>query len=187
MKVRTIIALDMMLAVAVAAAAGVAPAAEPIARRIVMQAQEPIAMHIEGMFEVKVMPQTPDNDAARAAGLVRLSLDKRFNGPLEGTSQGEMLADGDGSKRDGAYVAIERFAGTLDGRAGGFALVHRALLRDRKPEQWTVTVVPGSGTGALAGLEGEMRIRVEDGKHFYELDYTLPERAEAGTNDPASS
>jgi len=144
-------------------------------------------MRVQGSFEVKVTPQTPDNAPARSAGLARLSLDKRFHGPLEGSSQGEMLADGDGSKRDGAYVAMERFAGTLDGRTGGFALVHRALMRDRTPEQWTVTVVPGSGTGALAGLEGEMRIRVEDGKHIYALDYTLPERAQEGTHDPASS
>ena len=41
--------------------------------------------------------------------------------------------------------------------------------------QMTVTVVPDSGTGKLAGLAGGMTIRIEDGKHFYEFDYTLPE------------
>lgn len=49
-------------------------------------------------------------------------------------------------------------------------------------------MVPGSGTGALAGLEGEMRIRIEGRQHFYELDCTLPEQAgdDAGTNKPES-
>ena len=47
--------------------------------------------------------------------------------------------------------------------------------------------IAGEGVPARNGDVPRVRIRVEDGKHFYELDYTLPERAEAGTNDPASS
>jgi hypothetical protein len=39
----------------------------------------------------------------------------------------------------------------------------------------TVKVVPDSGTGALLGLSGSMKIIIADGKHFYELDYELPE------------
>jgi hypothetical protein len=39
----------------------------------------------------------------------------------------------------------------------------------------TITVVPDSGTDQLVGITGEMAIRIEDGKHFYDLDYTLPE------------
>jgi hypothetical protein len=36
--------------------------------------------------------------------------------------------------------------------------------------------VPDSGAGELAGLSGTMKIVIEaGGKHFYELDYTLPE------------
>jgi hypothetical protein len=85
-----------------------------------------------------------------------------------------MLADGGGNRKDGAYVALERVTGTLDGRAGSFALVHRALMRDGTPEGWSVVVVPGSGTGALAGLEGSLRITIEHGTHFYDLEYTLP-------------
>ena len=38
----------------------------------------------------------------------------------------------------------------------------------------TITVVPGSGTGELAGIEGSMSIRVDEGRHSYELDYALP-------------
>ena len=35
-----------------------------------------------------------------------------------------------------------------------------------------VFIVPGSGTGALAGITGTMTIRV-DGGHHYDLDYDL--------------
>jgi hypothetical protein len=127
----------------------------------------------KGSFEVKIAPQAPDSAPAQAAALARLSLDKRYSGPLDAIGQGEMLAEGGGGRKDGAYVAMERVTGTLHGRAGSFALVHRALMRDGAPQDWTVVVVPGSGTGALAGLEGSLRITVEQGMHFYDLEYTL--------------
>jgi hypothetical protein len=36
-----------------------------------------------------------------------------------------------------------------------------------------VTVVPDSGTGQLVGLAGTMEIKIADGKHSYDLEYTL--------------
>jgi hypothetical protein len=44
----------------------------------------------------------------------------------------------------------------------------------RNAPQMSVTVVPDSGTGQLVGLAGKMTIKIADGKHFYEFDYTLP-------------
>jgi hypothetical protein len=38
----------------------------------------------------------------------------------------------------------------------------------------SVTVVPDSATGDLLGLAGSMTIRIEEGKHFYDFEYTLP-------------
>jgi hypothetical protein len=134
--------------------------------------KESVPMHALGTFEVKVQPQTADNPPAQASGLGRLSLDKRFHGDLEASGQGEMLASGDGSK-SGAYVALEKITGTLHGRSGSFVMVHRALMVQGTPQEWTVTVVPESGTGALEGLSGSMRIVIEGGKHSYDFSYTL--------------
>ena len=131
-------------------------------------------MHATGHFDVKVQPQTADNPQAAASGLGRLSLDKQFHGDLEATSQGEMLATGDG--RSGAYVAMEKVSGTLHGRSGSFVLVHRALMVDGAPQEWTVAVVPGSGSGELPGLAGALTITIADGRHGYDFSYTLPER-----------
>lgn len=130
-------------------------------------------MQANGTFEVEIAPRENDNPDAKAANVSRLSLHKQYHGPLAAASHGEMLALGDGSK-SGAYVALEKVSGSLDGREGSFALVHRSALRDGEPEGWSVTVVPDSGTGELAGLEGEMTIVIRDGKHFYELSYSLP-------------
>jgi hypothetical protein len=44
-----------------------------------------------------------------------------------------------------------------------------------KPEL-TILIVPDSGTGGLAGISGRLRIEIRGGKHFYELEYTLPEK-----------
>lgn len=132
-------------------------------------------MHAHGQFEVEVAPRLPDNPPAGASEVARLSLDKRFRGDLEAASHGEMLALGGGVQKDGAYVAMEYVTGTLAGREGSFVLVHRSLLSDGVPEGWSVTVVPGSGTGALAGIEGSMTIRIEDGRHEYTFDYLLPQ------------
>jgi hypothetical protein len=133
---------------------------------------ETIAMQALGTFEVKVQPQNADNPPAQASGLGRLSLDKRFHGDLQANGQGEMLASGDGT-RSGAYVALEKITGTLHGRSGSFVMVHRALMVRGTPQEWTVTVVPDSGTDALAGLSGSMRIVIEAGKHSYDFNYSL--------------
>lgn len=161
---RAVLALLMLFHAALAAAASV-----PNAH------QEPTRMHAKGTFDVTVKPQQPDNDQARAAGLARLSLDKRFAGALAATSQGEMLASGGGSSPSGAYVALERVSGTLDGREGSFVLLHSAMMTGGVPRDWSVKVVPDSGTGKLAGLSGSMTITIADGKHFYDFAYELPE------------
>jgi hypothetical protein len=38
-----------------------------------------------------------------------------------------------------------------------------------------VTVVPDSGTGELTGLAGQMDIKITEGQHSYEFEYTFAE------------
>ena len=129
--------------------------------------------HAIGEFDVKMTPQTADDKSAGAA-VGRYSLDKKFHGGLEGTSKGEMLAVGTDVQGSAGYVAMEQFTGTLKGRSGSFALQHSGTMTRGTP-QLSVTVVPDSGTGQLAGLSGQMAIKIDGGKHSYDFDYTLPE------------
>jgi hypothetical protein len=133
------------------------------------------AMHAEGYFDVTLAPQKIDNPQAQAAALTRLSIDKHYHGDIEGVSQGEMLACGDG-KQNGGYVAIEKVTATLNGRSGSFDLLHHAVMIRGVPQDWAVSVVPESGTGQLAGISGTLTITNRDDKHFYALQYTLAER-----------
>jgi hypothetical protein len=123
-----------------------------------------------GKFDVKLLPQAPDATVGDAVG--RMLLDKRFHGPLDATSVGQMLAISGTVKGSAAYVAMERVTGTLDGRSGSFALQHRGVMNRGVPEL-LVTVVPDSGTGELEGLTGRMTIDISGGEHFYGFEYSL--------------
>jgi Protein of unknown function (DUF3224) len=126
-----------------------------------------------GAFDVKVVPQKPDTQIARAANLGRLTIDKRFHGDLEGISKGEMLATQTEVPGSAGYVAMERVTGTLKGRQGSFVLQHSATMTRGTPTS-SITVVPDSGTGELTGITGTMTITVAtDGGHSYEFDYKI--------------
>lgn len=126
--------------------------------------------HASGTFEVKLTPQTDGEVGDPTVG--RMSIEKQFQGELEAVSRGQMLAAMTDVKGSAGYVAMERVSGTLDGRSGTFALQHSGTMT-RGEGQLTVTVVPDSGTGQLAGLSGKMSINIADGQHSYDFEYTL--------------
>ena len=124
-----------------------------------------------GTFEVKLSPQALTHQTEDKA-LARMSIDKQVHGDLEATSQGEMLSAGTAVQGSAGYVAIERVTGKLKGRSGTFVLQHSGTMTRGTP-QLSITVVPDSGTGELAGLAGTMTIDIADGKHSYTFEYTL--------------
>ena len=126
-----------------------------------------------GTFEVKLTPR-PWDDSGEEAALGRMSIAKTFLGDLEATSRGQMLSAMSGVKGSAGYVAIERVSGTLHGRGGTFVLQHTGTMNRGAP-QLSVTVVPDSGTDQLAGLAGQMTIKIEAGTHSYDFEYTLGE------------
>ncbi|WP_233839856.1 DUF3224 domain-containing protein [Dyella sp. 2HG41-7] len=129
-------------------------------------------MQATGPFDVKLAPQ-PAAPGIEPANLGRMTIDKQFHGDLEATSLGEMLSAMGQVQGSAGYVAIERVSGTLHGKRGSFVLQHHGIM-DRGVPQLSVMVVPDSGTDALTGLSGTMQIVIEQGKHSYIFDYTLP-------------
>jgi Protein of unknown function (DUF3224) len=131
--------------------------------------------HAHGSFDVKIAPQSPDNDGSKAANLGRMTIDKQFHGDMEGTSKGEMLSAMSADvKNSGVYVALERVTGTVAGRKGSFVLHHTGLM-DRGQQHLSIAVMPDSGTDGLKGITGTMNITITpEGKHFYDFDYQLP-------------
>ena len=122
-----------------------------------------------GTFNVTVLPLSP----APADGLNRYSINKEIHGALEATTRGEMFSGGDPKQGVAGYVAIEVVTGVLQGRHGSFALQHLATM-DASGAKMTVVVVPGSGSGELKGITGTFTIKIADGVHSYDFEYSLP-------------
>jgi hypothetical protein len=127
-----------------------------------------MTQHARGTFTVDVKPLSP----SPADGIARFSINKEIHGDLEATTKGEMFSAGDPKSGDAGYVAIEVVTGSLAGKHGSFALQHSGTM-DQSGRKMTVLVVPGSGTGELAGIAGSFAIKIEGGKHSYDLEYTL--------------
>ncbi len=126
----------------------------------------------KGTFIVKLAPLGFEGQPDTTK-LGRLSIDKVFAGDLVGSSIGQMLSAGTEVKGSAGYVAIELVEGALHGRKGSFVLQHSGTMNRGAPSL-SVTVVPDSGTGELLGLAGALNIVIADGKHSYEIIYTLP-------------
>jgi hypothetical protein len=114
---------------------------------------------LEAAFEITGWEQSPYDEPADGPPLTRATVRKAYTGMLEGDSVAELLTCG-----ELAYQANERVTGSLEGRAGTFVIQHGAW----EGGQWGF-VVPGSGTGALAGVRGDARL--DHGR--IALDYEL--------------
>ena len=101
-----------------------------------------------------------------------MTIDKTFSGDIEGTSQGQMLTAMGGVPGSAGYVAVERIEGTLHGKRGSFALLHKGIM-DRGAPSLSVVIVPDSGTNELVGISGTFNIIIENKVHAFELDYQI--------------
>ena len=122
-----------------------------------------------GTFDVTMEAEPPflEQDGVK---LDRNVLSKEYSGDLAGTSEGQMMAAYRATPGSAGYVAIEHFTGSIGGKSGSFVLQHSGLM-DRGDAALTVTIVPDSGTGELAGISGTLEIGNDAGTHSYVLKY----------------
>lgn len=126
-------------------------------------------MDAKGTFETAGWTPQPAYDERDGVALTHVTLTKTFTGDLEATGAVSMIMSTAEHEDSRSYVAMERIAGSLNGREGSFVVQHNAVS-DQGEDSLRVTVVPGSGTGELAGLRGEMVI---DAAHTYVFSYEL--------------
>lgn len=119
-------------------------------------------------FTIKMVP----GDALlQDAG--RLDFTKVWQGGMTGTGKGLMLSGGNPHSGAAGYVAMERFDGTLDGRAGSFMLQQFGTISGGS-QDLRYEIVPGSGTGELEGLTGTVKLTIDEtGGHHVQLTYIL--------------
>ena len=125
----------------------------------------------KGTFTVKLTPLDFEGQPD-PSNLGRMLIDKQITGDLVATTQGQMLSAMTATQGSAGYVALERVDGALHGRQGSFVLQHTGTMTRGTPAL-SVTVVPDSGSGELAGLSGDFAIIVADGKHSFAFNYSL--------------
>ncbi len=134
-------------------------------------------MRTSGTFSVATFEPTdvtgePKIETALPIGLARM--EKVYDGDVSGRSATLFTAAFDQATGRGTYIAMEAFEGSVDGRPGTFAYVHSATTSGADRSHEFFLVVPGSGTGELAGISGDGSMAVdEDGTHRVTLDYEL--------------
>lgn len=123
-----------------------------------------------GEFEITDWQQEPW-DETDGFVLGRAKVTKLFHGDAEGSTSIAHLVLATKGETGVAYGGLERFAGNLNGRKGGFALQHDAGPETEGGMRWSI--LPGSGSGELAGIHGLGSITHDAGKHSYEITYDL--------------
>ena len=108
--------------------------------------------HASAVITVHKYEPVAYEEPAEGPVLSRIHVQESFTGDISGEGVVEFLQAGraDGSA---SFVGIERVTGSVGGRTGTF------LLQDTGTVQGNVVsgdwfVIPGSGTGQLAGLRG---------------------------------
>lgn len=130
------------------------------------------------LSEHRQLPAADDVPSVVDVDLSHSSFTKTFAGDLEGSSVTQMLATR--SPGGAGYVAMERIVGRLGDRVGTFVLLHMGTLdADGEPTGYW-TIVPGSGTGELAGISGHAHIGAEGDTHRLQLHYELDDQLPGG-------
>ncbi len=124
-------------------------------------------------FAIKSWDEKPYSEGEGLPKLTRASVRKTLTGDIAGEGEVEYLmmyrADGSAS-----FIGFERVTGRVAGKTGSFVLQRTGVFEGGQARE-SYTVVPGSGTGELAGLEGEGSTSVGHGmEHPFAMTYELP-------------
>jgi uncharacterized protein DUF3224 len=125
---------------------------------------------LHARFAIKSWDEAPYSEGQDRPKLTRASVKKAFTGDLEGESQVEYLMM---YREDGTatFVGLERVEGRLEGKSGTFVLQRTGVYEDGKAQE-SYSVVPGSATGELQGLQGNGHSAVGHGsEHPFGFDY----------------
>jgi hypothetical protein len=118
--------------------------------------------HASGTIAVHKYEPAPYDQPDAGPTLVRIHVEEAFGGDIDGSGVAEFLQTSLNDNQ-ASFVGVERVTGRLGGRAGTFVLQDQGTLVDGIVEG-TWIVVPGSGTGELAGLRGEGGFRADLGQ-----------------------
>jgi Protein of unknown function (DUF3224) len=126
--------------------------------------------HATGRIDVKTYEPQPFDEVNDGPDLVEIHVTETFSGDIKGEGVVRFLQ---AIREDGSacFVGIERVTGGIAQRRGSFLLQDAGTIEGNLVKgDWFV--IPGSGTGELAGLCGEGGFEAQLGQHAaITLDY----------------
>ncbi len=121
-----------------------------------------------GSFEVKSWDEKPYSEIEGQPKLTRASVVYTYHGGLESEGSIEYLMCYS-SNNIAYFIGYEQMTGRLNDRSGSFVLQHIGTFENGAVKT-TLTIVPGSATGDLSGLQGTGTFG-GDGEAKFALDY----------------
>ena len=123
-------------------------------------------------FTIKSWDEKPYSEGPDLPKLTRASVAKTYTGDIEGEGQVEYLlmyrSDGSAS-----FVGLERVVGRIAGKTGAFVLQRHGVFESGQAKE-SYSVIPGSSTGELGGLEGDGQSALGHGTEYpFTLNYDL--------------
>jgi hypothetical protein len=125
-----------------------------------------------GEFNIDSWDEKTYQELEDPAKLTRADVSQTFSGDIEGTGsvQWLMAYRPDGTAR---FVGLQRVEGSIGGKQGSF-IAETAGDFDGAVARWVWTIVSGTGTGDLTGLEGQGTFEAPHGsKATFEAEYRL--------------
>lgn len=126
----------------------------------------------KGTFELASWNEETYEERDDGAKLTRVSVTQKFTGDVAGDGAVEWLMC---YRPDGTahFVGLQRVRGTVGAKRGSFVLETTGEF-DGQMAKWSASVVPGSASGELEGLEGRGTFGAPHGSEAsFELDYDL--------------
>ena len=123
-------------------------------------------------FAITSWDEKPFSEGQDLPRMTRAIVKKTFTGDIEGEGHVEylMMYRSDGSA---TFVGLERVAGRVGDKTGTFVLQRVGVFEHGQAKE-SYSIVPGSGTGELQGLEGEGSSALGHGmEHPFSLNYDL--------------
>jgi hypothetical protein len=131
-----------------------------------------MSKHVEGTFKVEDWQEEEYGSLGDGRKLSRASVKQAISGDIEGQGSVEWLMCYRPDKT-ADFVGLQQIDGRLGDRSGSFVLRTSGTF-DGELAKGELTVVPGSGTGELDGLDGRGEFKAPLGSEAYvSLDYDL--------------
>ncbi len=129
-----------------------------------------MTMRATGNFKVKVWNEKAYSEIDGQPKLTRADVVYTYHGDLEGEGKIEYLMCYS-SNNIAYFIGHEQITGRLGDRTGSFVLQHTGTYEEGAVKD-SLTIVPGSATGDLSGLQGS-GVGGGDGEAVFTLDYEI--------------